>query len=770
MGVRFAVATVAAVTVLSAVVAGPGSTTRAAAAPAATGAGGFVPVPAARVLDTRSGLGAPAAAVRAHGTVTLQLAGRAGIPATGASAVAAHITATAATAAGHVTVFPAAGTRPATSVVNFAASETASDSAVVPLGTGGRIALYNGSSGTVQLAVDVAGYYVAGSASAPGALVPVAPARVLDTRAGIGVPAGTLAPRRTLTLRLAGSHGVPAAGAGAVALTVTATASTATGYLTVFPAGAPRPTASSVNFTSGRTVPNLVLATLGRAGSVTIYNGSGGSVQVLADVAGYFRPGAARAAGMFVPRPPYRAFDSRTVDPQDGGGPVAADHGRVVPLGGGLLLPAGTRSAVVNLTVTQASAAGHLTAYPSGQPRPANSDLNFVAGRTVAGVAVLPVGADGGITLFNGSAGTVQVIVDVLGFYGDGTLGAISGTTVDGAGHGVGGVVVHLGQASYTEFADPVAVTADDGTYSISGLAAADYSVCFAAHGGTPGVGAYGYSNECWNGEPNSADAVTVAAQALTGGVDAHLTAAAAIRGRVTDTGGHPLKGAVVTVGYPGSDEQTTSAADGSYTLRGLDTLLGDSYQICADDPNAVTGGSSQAGYLHTCADDSPTPAPGQLVTGDDVHMTSAAGVSGTVTDTAGHPLAGVPVHVACCGTAFNANADASTDAHGKYVVHGIDPALPHIVCFQGSALDGGPVTGYLNRCYKHVTVAGVAAPSGAQQVALTAGHTTTGIDENLPAAGAVSGTVRDGAGNPLPGVQVRLSGPDPVGERIATT
>lgn len=89
-----------------------------------------------------------------------------------------------------------------------------------------------------------------------------------------------------VSLGVLGSHGVPAASVGTVLLNVTAVAPTGSGFLTVWPAGQPRPTASHVNFASGRTVANLVVAAVGSGGQVSIYN-SAGATHVVVDVLGW---------------------------------------------------------------------------------------------------------------------------------------------------------------------------------------------------------------------------------------------------------------------------------------------------------------------------------------------------------------------------------------------------------------------------------------------------------------------------------------------------
>ncbi len=82
--------------------------------------------------------------------------------------------------------------------------------------------------------------------------------------------------------------GLPA-GTTSVVLNVTATNPTATGHLTVYPTGVVRPATTSVSFAKGRTVPNLVVVNVGPGGKVTFYNSSG-TVDVIADLAGYYRP------------------------------------------------------------------------------------------------------------------------------------------------------------------------------------------------------------------------------------------------------------------------------------------------------------------------------------------------------------------------------------------------------------------------------------------------------------------------------------------------
>ena len=92
-----------------------------------------------------------------------------------------------------------------------------------------------------------------------------------------------------LTLNVSGKGGLPSGGIDAVALNVTVVdgenPTLGGGYVTVYPCGT-RPDASSLNFTTGQTIPNSVIAPVSAAGTVCFY--VYGTAHLLADVSGYF--------------------------------------------------------------------------------------------------------------------------------------------------------------------------------------------------------------------------------------------------------------------------------------------------------------------------------------------------------------------------------------------------------------------------------------------------------------------------------------------------
>ncbi|MCB1248630.1 MAG: hypothetical protein KDB36_04455, partial [Acidimicrobiales bacterium] len=130
-----------------------------------------------------------------------------------------------------------------------------------------------------------------------GGYHPLVPARLVDTRSGLGGSAVWLGPGESRMVQVAGLGGVPASGAAAAVLNVTAVGPSAATHLSVWPAGAPMPTASNVNVPAGQTVANLAMVRLGDGGAVELFNNAG-SVDVVVDVSGWFDLGAGSTVGM----------------------------------------------------------------------------------------------------------------------------------------------------------------------------------------------------------------------------------------------------------------------------------------------------------------------------------------------------------------------------------------------------------------------------------------------------------------------------------------
>ncbi|MEU9081251.1 hypothetical protein [Streptomyces sp. NPDC048357] len=241
---------------------------------------------------------------------------------------------------------------------------------------------------------------------------PYAPTRLLDTRDGTGAVKGKVAPYSSTRVKVGGNGTIPA-GVTAVVLNITVTNTTSAGHITAFPEGTERPTTSNVNFKAGQTVPNLVIVPVGKSGYVELANRGGQSVDLIADVTGYF---SSTASSGYTPITPSRFVDTReglgTVKGQLGGRKTFSTQ-----ISGLRGVPAGITAVALNVTVTNPKEAGHLSVFPGGGATPTASNLNFTPGQTIANSVIVPVGADGKISVFNGAWAGTDVVVDVVGFY-----------------------------------------------------------------------------------------------------------------------------------------------------------------------------------------------------------------------------------------------------------------------------------------------------------------------------------------------------------------
>jgi hypothetical protein len=231
-------------------------------------------------MDTRNGTGAVHGRVAAHGVVQLPLP--ASVP-SGATALVLNVTAVAPSAAGDVRVYPAGGSVPNASNLNFGPGQTVPNQVIVPIPADRVIDFALDSAGSADLLADFEGYY---SPSAAARFVPSYPSRILDTRSG--VLGGPLKPGWEVTLSVSEGLQVPVSALTAALYNVTVTQPQGSGYLSVFPDGlAQPPTVSNLNFVKNQTVANAVLASV-TDGDQDFFNGGPGATQLLVDFFGYF--------------------------------------------------------------------------------------------------------------------------------------------------------------------------------------------------------------------------------------------------------------------------------------------------------------------------------------------------------------------------------------------------------------------------------------------------------------------------------------------------
>ncbi|MFI9011538.1 putative Ig domain-containing protein [Actinosynnema sp. NPDC053489] len=391
---------VGAVVAAGLVAVGPGPAGAAATTPVTFGDRMYHALSPSRLLDTRSGRGA----LGPRSSLDLTVVGRGGVPAEGVGAVVLNLTGTEATADTYVTAYPTGEAVPLASNLNLMAGQTAPNLAIVKVGSGGRISLYN-RSGSVHLIADVAGWFPVGS-DYHG----LSPARALDTRTA-GGPVGA---RESVDVPVTGSAGVPATGVGAVVVNLTGTEPTAGTYVSAYPAGEAVPLASNLNLTAGQTAPNLAIVKVGANGRISLYNNNG-ATHLVVDVLGWVATGADLA-----PLSPSRLLDTREDRP------VAARSSVELPvLGRGGVPAEGVAAVVVNLTGTDPTADTYVTAYPSGEPLPVASNLNLTAGQTAPNLVIVKVGSNGTISLYNNN-GSTHLVVDVFGWISTGVTATVA--------------------------------------------------------------------------------------------------------------------------------------------------------------------------------------------------------------------------------------------------------------------------------------------------------------------------------------------------------
>jgi len=132
-------------------------------------------------------------------------------------------------------------------------------------------------------------------------------------------------------------------------------------------------------------------------------------------VVAYFRVAAfgGSTAGSFFTVTPCRLVDTRDTSP------LASDVPASLTVQGSCGIPATARAVSLNVTVVGPTAQGNLTLYPSDQPRPSSSTLNYSAGQLRANNAVIALGADGKLKIypFLLGNGSVDVLLDVAGYF-----------------------------------------------------------------------------------------------------------------------------------------------------------------------------------------------------------------------------------------------------------------------------------------------------------------------------------------------------------------
>jgi hypothetical protein len=151
---------------------------------------------------------------------------------------------------------------------------------IVPVGSDGKIHIYNRSSTPTDIVGDVYGYFTAGTGGQY--YHPVDTTRIVDSR-----DADPLAAKSSTTISAPASIGVTDA---TLVLNITATGTAANGFFQAYPSSVTStPLASILDWDQGQTIANLALVNTATNNSFILSNESSGSANYVIDISGYFQ-------------------------------------------------------------------------------------------------------------------------------------------------------------------------------------------------------------------------------------------------------------------------------------------------------------------------------------------------------------------------------------------------------------------------------------------------------------------------------------------------
>lgn len=383
-----------------------------------------------RLVDSRYGTGVTKGKFGVNAERVVQVTGKAGVPSSGVAAVFVNVMALDVDASTSLRVYPDGSSVPGTSSLEARKAERVIQMVQVRVGTGGRIRVRNGV-GSTNVVLDVVGYTLtptASGASTNGLVTTTTPTEVLNTRTGVGTPRAKLGEKRFVDATVLGKGGVPATGVAAVFVNVTAYGPSRITGITVYPAG-PLPGTQNLSAVPGVNRTNRVLVPVAAGGKVRIYN-QFGTVDVKLDLAGWVADGsdASLGADSLNPQAPARLADTRT-----GTGTPKAQ----VAKGAEITITAAGAAGVPKTTATTpavavlafvriftTTATSSVSLRPAGTPWVSVADVTGRGGQTMGNLVLVPLSADGKITLRSspGSSGPIDVAVDIVGWIGGSVL------------------------------------------------------------------------------------------------------------------------------------------------------------------------------------------------------------------------------------------------------------------------------------------------------------------------------------------------------------
>lgn len=367
----------------------------------------FVPVTPCRVADTRNASGPFGGPFLTGGTAReFDIPNSAcNIPST-ALAYSLNATVVPHGSLGFLRVFPCGQAQPFTSNLNSLDGRVKAVATIVQAGTNGGACVFVDKD--TDLILDINGYFVPATNSNALAFYPITPCRLADTRGnGFGGQFGppSLVANATRTFSVSGFCNVPTT-AQAFSLNLTAVPNGSLGFITIWPAGQPQPTVSTINAPTGTVTANAAIVTAGTNGAVSVL--ASNNTDLVMDINGYFAAPAPGGLSLF-PLTPCRMLDTRhSPSPGFNGTHVL----NVTTSGCGV--SASAQAYVLNATVIPATTLGYLTLWPDGSPQPLVSTLNALDGAVTSNMAVVPT-SNGSVDVF--APNTTNLVLDIFGYF-----------------------------------------------------------------------------------------------------------------------------------------------------------------------------------------------------------------------------------------------------------------------------------------------------------------------------------------------------------------
>jgi hypothetical protein len=437
----------------------------------------------------------------------------------------------------------------------------------------------------------------------------------------------------------------------------------------------------------------------------------------------------------------------------------------------GIVTDAATGSGIPSLTIQVVNTAGQTVRTTSTSTCPAGSYV----------IAGLPAGIYFIKTLVSSNLNYIDEVYDNKTCVG--CLAAVTGTpisvTVGGTQSGINFALETGGRITGTitdqTTAAPLAAitvrvfsasgtslksigTALDGTYALQGLPTGSYLV----QATVPTIQNYIdelYDNiTCLGCVVTSGTPVAVTAGSTHSNVNFGLAVGGMISGVVTDAGtGVPIPNVTVqAVNASLVGKSFSTAADGTYTIRGLPTGTYYARTFVPTNLNYIDELFDNSPCVPSCTVTNGTPiavTAGATHTGVSFGLSPGATLSGTVTNAStAAPIANVTVQV------FNTSnvqvRSAVTAANGTYTVTGLATGTYYARSAAGAL-------NFIDKLYNNITCSPSCTPATGTAIALVTGVATSNINFALAPGGSVSGTVTDAnTGLGIPSAQVCIVAP----------